>query len=184
METIDRTFSAREALLRRLKNNLEVAQQRMKNMADKHRTERSFAEGDWVFLKAQPYRQTSIASRASAKLSPKFFGPFQVKAKVGTVAYTLALPATSKVHPTFHVSLLKRCPDPNVPVIDVPEVELDGVGSKTPFAILDRRVVPKQGRAVSQVLIHWANGLPEEATWLDWAEVNRCFPDFVSSVNP
>ena len=39
-----------------LQYQLRKAQHRMKQMADRHRTERSFQIGDMVFLKLQPYR--------------------------------------------------------------------------------------------------------------------------------
>lgn len=62
-----------------LKDNLTNAQQRMKFQADKHRTEREFIPGDWVYLRLQPYRQASISMRRDFKLAPRFYGPFQIK---------------------------------------------------------------------------------------------------------
>ena len=79
----------------------------MKRQADKHRSERHFAVGDWVFLKLQPYVQSSLATCANQKLSFRFFGPYKIVAKIGAAAYKLALPATSSIHPVFHVSQLK-----------------------------------------------------------------------------
>ena len=46
-----------------LKRHLETTRNKMKQIADKKRTEREFEEGDWVFLKLQPYRQNSVAVR-------------------------------------------------------------------------------------------------------------------------
>jgi hypothetical protein len=54
----------------------------MKLYADRLKTERSFVEGDLVFLRLQPYRQKIIAMRSNLKLSPRFFGPFQVVKKI------------------------------------------------------------------------------------------------------
>jgi hypothetical protein len=91
----------------------------MKQQADKSRSERSFSVGDEVFLKLQPYVQSSLAPRSNQKLSFKFFGPYKILAKVGEVAYKLDLPSTSSVDPVFHVSQLKKAISGGVEVIPV-----------------------------------------------------------------
>ena len=75
-------------------------------------SEHEFAVGDVVFLKLQPYLQTSVVRRANHKLAFKFFGLYPVIARVGTVAYKLDLPMSSHVHLVFHVSQLKPCIGP------------------------------------------------------------------------
>jgi len=59
----------------------------MKRQADKGRSERVFQVGDRVYLKLQPYVQSSLAPRANQKLSFKFFGPYSVVEQIGSVAY-------------------------------------------------------------------------------------------------
>ena len=75
-----------------LRMHLERAQQLMKRYADKNRTFRQFSVGDLVFLKLQPYIQSSIAPRANHKLLFKFYGPFKIIDKINDVAYKLELP--------------------------------------------------------------------------------------------
>jgi hypothetical protein len=95
-----------------IQDNLHCAQQRMKHQADKHRLEREFMVGDWVYLKLQPYIQRFVAIQASQKLSYKYFGPYLIKQKVGKVAYKLQLPDHSPIHLVVHVSQLKKALPP------------------------------------------------------------------------
>jgi len=121
------------ALLRQ--QQLLRVQQHMKNQADKHRTERNFQVGDQVWLKLQPYAQSSVPTRLNHKLSYRYFRPYAVEAKIGSIAYKLKLPPTSNVHPVFHVSLLKKVTGmtdivptplpPEVPKLQIPEAALD-----------------------------------------------------------
>ena len=49
------------------------------------------------------------------KLSPKYYGPYKVLQNIGTMAYKLELPASSRVHPIFHVSCLKKVIGDKIP---------------------------------------------------------------------
>ena len=73
----------------------------MKCQADKGRSERVFSAGDKVFLKLQPYVQSSLVRRANNKLSFRFFGPLKIIEKLGSVAYRLELPSSSSDPSSF-----------------------------------------------------------------------------------
>jgi hypothetical protein len=60
-----------------LRHHLHRGKNRMKKQTDQHRSERHFAVGDLVYLKLQPYVQTSLAPRSHHKLAFRFFGPFR-----------------------------------------------------------------------------------------------------------
>lgn len=51
---VDQTLHTRDQILKVLKENLEVARNRMKMQADKHRSERKFKDRDWVYLCLRP----------------------------------------------------------------------------------------------------------------------------------
>jgi hypothetical protein len=98
----------RELMTKVIKFHLIRACDRMKKQADKHRSERSFEVGESVYLKLQPYVQSSVATRSNNKLTFRFFGPYKILERVGAVAYELQLPPNSTVHPVFHVSQLVK----------------------------------------------------------------------------
>jgi hypothetical protein len=161
---------------------MSIAQNRMKQQADKGRTEREFNEGDWVYLKLHPYRQQSLVKRPSHKLSPRFYGPFKISARIGKVAYRLALPPHSKLHPVFHVSLLKKRIGTDAPLSPtLPQFDTQGEIIWSPARVLDMAVIKKKHRSVTQWLIQWT-GLPkEDATWEDAHSIVSRFPAFGAS---
>jgi len=77
-------------------------------MAKRKRSEKSFSICDYVYLKLHPYRQQSTSHRSFKKLDVRFFRPYQVIAKVGSVAYKLELPFSTAIHLIFHMHQLKR----------------------------------------------------------------------------
>ena len=95
-------------ILKILKENLQTAQNQQKLYANKHRIEQSFEVGDLVYLRLQPYRQSSLKNKGVEKLKPRFYGPYRIIRKVGEVAYELEIPQESKIHNVFHVSNLKK----------------------------------------------------------------------------
>lgn len=142
----------------------------MKAQADKRMSERSFQQGDLVYMKLQPYVQSSVAARSNKKLSFKFYGPFRVLERIG-VAYKLELPAESRIHPVIHVSQLKKyIPKDSVVTEDMSTICTDPNELLKPERKLDTRMIQRGLKMIKQVLIKW-NVLPESmATWEDEAD--------------
>ena len=144
-------------MIRDLKFHLTRAQTRMKQQVDLHRSERHFLVGDWVWMKLQPYRQSSVHSRRNQKLFPKYFSPFKVVEKIGQVAYKLALPPESQIHNVVHVSQQKKFSGTLPKAAHIPSW-LQGstdVETMQPRAITDRRIIKRQNAVVLQYLIQW-----------------------------
>ncbi|GJY18720.1 transposon ty3-G gag-pol polyprotein [Tanacetum coccineum] len=170
----------RDELLKTLRHNLLEARNRMKMYADQHRREVQFKVGDFVYIKLQPYRQTSVVNRVSAKLAPRFFGPYKVLDRVGQVAYRVELPPGSLVHNVFHVSLLKKCDGPTpVQSREPMDEQVLSPSQKQPEGILEERVVQKgKYRPKTEILVKWVGHDREDATWETKWRFQRAYPDF------
>ncbi len=171
----------REGITRELRDRLQVAQNRMKQQADKHRKEKEFSVGDWVYLKLQPYRQISVATRRNPKLSARYYGPYEILERVGQVAYKLRLPENAQIHPVFHVSLLKSCHHAPPEVSEsLPQFGREGQLLSEPEKILSRRLCKRGNQAITEVLVKWKD-LPEDvATWEEYENLQQQFPTFDS----
>lgn len=176
---VDRTLLARENAIHLLKFNLKKAQDRMKSLANKGRTDRQFDEGDWVYLKLQPYRQNTVRQGTYHKLGAKFFGPFQVAARIGQVAYKLHLPANAAIHPVFHVSQLKKCHAIEQRMGILPQCSDNGDLLVEPAAVLERKLGRIGNTPVTYLLIQWTNHGVEDATWELYHDLIARFPNFV-----
>lgn len=167
VDSVDALLRIRQDIREQLRVNLELAQLRMKKYADGKRRDKQFVVGDQVLVKFHHYRQSSVARRLNYKLSKRYYGPFAILERIGNVAYKLDLPAESKVHPVFHVSLLKEFHG-TIPIA-ASALPTDVISVfPTPVAIIDRRVIEVAGQQEQQVLVEWQGQSRDEATWESW----------------
>jgi hypothetical protein len=146
----------------------------MKKSADLHRSERQFHPDDWVYLKLQPYIQSSVVDHSHHKLAFRFFGPYRVIGKVGTVAYRLELPPSSSVHPVFHVSQLKKAVGAHQSVTAKPP-SATAIWS-VPERIIQRRLLRQGTSSILQGLIKWSHLSESLATWEELEALRQQFP--------
>ena len=95
----------RKQILELAKETLRRAQKRYKKQGNKNRRQVSFKVGQKVWLNVKNFTLLQVVT---PKFMAKFAGPFPVVKQVFDDAYKLALPLEIKVHPVFHVSLLKE----------------------------------------------------------------------------
>ncbi|KAI2648567.1 Transposon Tf2-8 polyprotein [Labeo rohita] len=137
---------------------------RNKRFADaRRRTAPRYQPGDSVWLSTRDLR-LRLPCR---KLSTRYIGPFKILRQINDVTFQLQLPPRYRIHPTFHVSLLK----PYFPsVTETPGAEagapppeiLDQPSIYTVNQILDSR--RRGGRL--EYLIDWEWYGPEERSWV------------------
>ncbi|MCH93770.1 Ty3/gypsy retrotransposon protein, partial [Trifolium medium] len=176
IDACDKVLTTRDEILAVLRKNLLKAQARMKAIIDKKRRDVSYDVGSWVYVKLRPHRQTSLSGDKFCKLHKRFYGPFQVIARVGAVAYKLELPSYSKIHNVFHCSVLKphQGPPPNE-IDQVPLHSIDNHPIITPLTILDSKTDMAAGTPQKMVLVQWSGLSPDDTSWENWNELKSSY---------
>eukprot|EP00253_Pinus_taeda_P002781 PITA_02781 len=171
-----------EDMVKRVRVNLKAAQDRQKNFADQKRRFREFQIGDHVYIRIQAKRST-LQWSGCTKLAPRYCGPFQILARVGPIAYQLALPSHIRVHNVFHVSVLNKYVYDPRHVIRWQEIQVEPEGEVLvePLSILDQREVQLRKRVITQVKVQWRHFGPDKATWEDKELMRRTYPGLFGS---
>ena len=126
-----------------------------------------FKVGDKVMLATT---HLPLPTPLSRKLAAKWLGPLEVLGKVGAVAYRVQLPESlRRLHPVFHVSLLKpfvgEPPAPREPVFEAEDGEELEV---------ERLAAHRLVRGRRQFLVHWKGYPVWEATWEPEENLGNC----------
>ena len=158
------------------KNRLEKTRERMARYWDRTRREGPrMKEGDRVMLDGRHIK----TKRACRKLDAKLYGPFKIlRMAPNHRSAKLELPATWKIHPTFHVSLLEPYrgnPDQR----NIPEVELEeDAEGWTPESIV--AAGPDDNNSAHHLfLVKWEGFSHEENTWESFEHLVSIAPDLI-----
>jgi len=161
-----------------VRDRLKAAQDRQKSYADKRRRPIEFSVGDRVLLKVSPWKGV-LRFRKRGKLSPRFIGPFKILARVGKVAYRLELPdELSGIHPTFHVSHLRKCLADEDSYVPLNEIVVDNKLNyiEEPVAIVEEELRRIQNKTVRSYKILWKHGKMSNCTWESEKDVLVYYP--------
>ncbi|GMF70847.1 unnamed protein product [Phytophthora fragariaefolia] len=98
----------RQAVIRFVQDAIAASVDRQKRTADNNGRGNSneFKVGSLVLLATQNLAKHAVSDFGASKLAPRFIGPFTVLVKHGN-AYTLDIPSSMRLHPTFYVGRLK-----------------------------------------------------------------------------
>ena len=153
---------------------MRIAQDRYAAHADLKRLDVTFKDGDKVLLSTENLRLPSTVSR---KFRARWIGPYPIRRAVSPVAYELLLPRTLRVHPVFHVSLLKAYREdtinPSPPSPPDPLVNDDGEEEYYVQELLQHRVRRIGRRNRVEFLVRWTGYGPDADEWLPLADVEE-----------
>ncbi|KAJ9515219.1 hypothetical protein QJQ45_002355 [Haematococcus lacustris] len=140
---------------------MQAVQQRQVAYANQDRRDVHYKVGQMVLLSTKNMRLKPGKAR---KLLPRFVGPFKVLDLVGQVAVNLQLPASmSRLHPVFHVSLIKPYTGTDVGFMPPPVEWLDEEPVYYVERLLDHRHV-HAGKA-KEYLVQWEGYDADHNTW-------------------
>jgi hypothetical protein len=128
VQEVEDQIGYQQEVLKLLNDKLVMSQNRMKQQVYQQHIEIEFEVGNWIYLRLQPYKQISLKKKLKDnKLTPKYYAPYKVLQRIGSMAYKLELPPYSHVHPVFHVSFLKKVIDNKISVQTIlPKINEEG----------------------------------------------------------
>jgi hypothetical protein len=171
---VDQQLRDRDTFLTEIRDRLFQAQALMKSAHDKLHRPLEFAVADLVWLRLNQRAAATVRDGVQSKLAPKYYGPYEVLGRVGSLAYRLLLPPRARIHNAFHVAFLKK---------------FEGVqpGIVPPLSpILRGRVVPQPEQVIRakpttnswELLVRWKDHSSGEATWEPLEQFKEAYRDF------
>ena len=112
---------------------------------------------------------TSVHQKYYAKLARRYYGPFQILAKINETAYRLKLPSHWQIHNAFHVSLLKvyKGTPPTEPLIEDPPEFDEREEILQPESILRHEdKLLRNGKILHKYLVKFKNYPFADARWM------------------
>jgi len=152
-----------------VRTKLQEAQDRQQRTANVHRRPASFSVGDQVLLSTANLK---LPSTLSNKFKQRFVGHFKIVAEISpVVTFELELPGTLRVHPVFHVSLLRpyNAPGPEQSNAERPAPIFEHDVQWKVDTLLDKRIV----RGTTQYLVRWEGFGPEDDSWVPARDVSK-----------
>ncbi|KAJ9509777.1 hypothetical protein QJQ45_011617 [Haematococcus lacustris] len=149
---------------------MAAAQSRQAAYANKARRDVEYKVGQKVLLST---KNLKLQPGKARKLIPRYVGPFEILLLVGAVAVKLDLPASmSRLHPVFHVSLIKPYTGTDVGFMPPPVTWMD----ETPVYYVERLLDHKgvKDNKASFYLVQWEGCDSTHNTWEPRSNLTDC----------
>lgn len=151
--------------LSKLHEHLQIEMSKAQESAalqfDKHRAPLpEYTVGNKVWLSARNIK----TKRPTKKLDHRYLGPYTIIARVSSHAYRLDLPKSMRIHDVFHVQLLEKYIENEIPgrtQVAPSPIEVEGDLEYEVECILDHRFHRKR----RQFLIKWLGYSAEHNSW-------------------
>ena len=167
------------------RQNLEKSVRLQQKYYDKKHRDVGYKVGDLVLLSTRNLKLKGTPG----KLQKRFVGPFRVIETIGEQAYRLALPDDWRIHPVFHVSLLRDWKAADVQE-DQPVSQEDAPEVEEPFweieKILRWRKLKRNKKIIKEYLVLWKGFPVSEASWVNKEQFMRpeLLQDFIQDDKP
>ncbi|KAJ9513207.1 hypothetical protein QJQ45_029305 [Haematococcus lacustris] len=149
---------------------MAAAQSRQAAYANKARRDVEYKVGQKVLLST---KNLKLKPGKARKLIPRYVGPFEILLLVGAVAVKLDLPASmSRLHPVFHVSLIKPYTGTDVGFMPPPVTWMD----ETPVYYVERLLDHKgvKDNKAGFYLVQWEGYDSTHNTWEPRSNLTGC----------
>jgi hypothetical protein len=175
---LERLFTVHKLIVDKLQGKAKL-----KHYADQRSTPKQFNVGERVMLSTINLK---LLNQPSKKFRSRYIGPFKIIEKISSQVFKLELPSNMKVHPVFHISLVKEFNSlfPETKVHDnIPSSNDMIYGNDTFFvhSITDHKIAPHPFTyAKGPILlfkVKWEGYDSSEDSWEPYVNVKRtdCF---------
>ncbi|GBG63471.1 hypothetical protein CBR_g38089 [Chara braunii] len=163
-------------LLIKARANMQKAQIRMQQQANRRRLPCPFREGDLVWVLSEEF---ALEQDVSCKLLPKWFGPWEVASAVGDdpagPSFVINIPPHLPVHRVFHASKLAIYTPPSAD--EFPGRRSQDRPSMDGHQEVDRVITHrKYGNKAMQFKVTFKQCAPDDTRWISSADLQTSAP--------